>query len=145
MSSAAVGAPCFLEAGLEDVSLAVLQFVAYPLFVVTEFGPVAVVELLDDLKRPSAVQHVAPNELGPQPTGDLGVAGFGEVVARYPQQHVGVANQLMKGIEVSARPLGELQRFGDLAHRTHRLVIESHAALSGIGCLVYHPLGVPSR
>ena len=126
------GAPRFLHAGLEYVPLTVLQFCSHSALVGTELRPVTIVEFLDDLKRPPARQHVAADEFGLKPAGHGAVSGRVELVARLAQQQVGMADELMERVEVTAGPFDELEGFGDLADSADGVVGQSHAALARV-------------
>ena len=103
--------------------LAPYEVVAHPAFVITELGPVAVVELLDDLKRPPPVQHVAANQFGLQPVGDVAVARLAQFVAGVAEEQVGVPHQLVKRVQVPAGALDELECFRHLANCGHGVVV----------------------
>ena len=75
MPFAAGSAAIFLHLRFEDVPDTLLQLVANPLFVLTEFGPVVVVELFDDLKCPPSVQDVSADKVPFQSVGYGAVSG----------------------------------------------------------------------
>jgi hypothetical protein len=101
-----------------------LEFLPNLTFVFAEGRPVVVVELLDDLKRPSAEEHVAADQLALQPVGDSVVTGVAQLVACFTEHQVGVAHQLMKRVQMASRTFDVLQCFRYGACRLHRLVAD---------------------
>lgn len=121
----AVSPALLLHFCLEHVPFALLQLVSDPVLVVAELGPIAVVELLDDLKRPAAVQNVAADEFGLEPVGDRAVPGGPQLVARLAEQEIGVPDQLMERVQVSAGAFDVLERLRHLSDRRDRGVIDT--------------------
>ena len=80
MPHSAVGAPLVLHLCLVDVSLTCDERVTHATLVVAELRPVPVVELLDDLKGPPALQHVATDQFRLQAFGDFAVSGRPQIV-----------------------------------------------------------------
>jgi hypothetical protein len=75
---------------------------------------VVVVEPLDDLEGPAALEHVATDEAPPQQRGFVSVPGLGKTDRAVLEGHVGAADQLMKGVEVTACGLDVLEGLGGL-------------------------------
>ena len=130
-----LGPPLVLHLGLEDMPRPVLQLVPDPTLVLAESRPVDVVELLDDLKRPSAIEHVAADHVFFHPVGDGAVPGGTQLVARLTEQQVCVAYQLMKRVQVTAGALDVLQRLGHPARGLDSLVTDPvrPAVQAGVG------------
>ena len=57
---------------------------------------VIVVEPLDDLEGPAALEHIAADEAPPQRRGFVSVPGLGKPDRALLEEHVGAADQLMK-------------------------------------------------
>jgi hypothetical protein len=98
-----------LHLRFEYVADSPLKFVPNAPFVFAERRPVVVVEILDDLKGPPAVNHIAADDLGLEPLGDRIVAGGAQSVARLAQQQIGMSHQLMKRVQLTPCPLDTLQ------------------------------------
>lgn len=98
-----------LHLRFEYVADSPLKFVPNAPFVFAEHRPVVVVEILDDLKGPPAVNHIAADDLGLEPLGDRIVAGGAQSVARLAQQQIGMSHQLMKRVQLAPCPLDTLQ------------------------------------
>ena len=96
MTPLAMGATAFLHLRFEDMPDALLQFVSDLSLVLAKHRPVVIVEILDDLECPTAVENIAADDLRLEPVGNLGVSGFSQLVAAVTQQQVGVAHELMK-------------------------------------------------
>ena len=128
MAGATLGAAPLLHFGLEHMPAALLKLVAHLAFVVAEHRPVVVVEVLDDLESPAAVEHVAADEFGLQAFGDGVATGVSQLVARLTEQQVGASHQLVKRVQVSARPFHPLQGLRDSADRLDSRVVESLGA-----------------
>ncbi|MCW2685436.1 MAG: hypothetical protein JWR37_326 [Mycobacterium sp.] len=91
-----VGTAALLHLRLENVPLAALQFVPNSPIVLPEERPVAVVELLDDLKGPPPVQDVAAHHLGFQLIRNGVVARGPQLLARLTEQQIRMPHQLME-------------------------------------------------
>lgn len=140
----AVSSAPLLHLCLEHVPFALLQLVADSAFVIAELGPVAVVELLDDLKRPTAVQNVAADELGLQPVGHRTVPGGPQLVARVAEHEVGVPDQLVERVEVPAGAFDVLEGFRDPSSRFDRGIVDTRRPSSdGVVAVVGHRWGIP--
>ena len=92
--------------------------------VIAQHRPVVVVEFLDHLEGPAAVEHVATHHFFRQPIGDRAVARRAQLVAGLADQQIGVAHQLVEGIQMAAGPLNPLQRLGERAHRLDGVVAD---------------------
>lgn len=140
----AVSSAPLLHFCLEHVAFAALQFVADSAFVIAELGPVTVVELLHDLKRPTAVQNVATDELGLQLIGRRTVPGGPQLVACLAEQEVGVPDQLVERVEVSAGAFDVLEGLRDLSDRFDRGILDTRRPSSdGVVAVVGHRWGIP--
>lgn len=111
VTGSAVRASFVLHPRFEQVSFASDEIVAHPAFVIAELGPVAVVELLDDLERPPPVQHVAANQFGLQAVGHVAVARLAQFVAGVTEEQIGVPHQLVKRVQVPAGAFDVLEGF----------------------------------
>ena len=124
MAGPTLGPPLLLHLGLEDVPRPLLQLIAGPTLVLAENRPVAVVELLDDLKRPAPVEYVPADHVGLQPVGDGWVPGSAKLVGRLAKEQVGMPHELMKLIQMPPGAFDVFQRLGQRTHRLDRLVAD---------------------
>lgn len=116
------GAPTFLHLGFEHMPDSALELVPGTPLVVAERRPVVVVEIFDDLKRPTSFEDVAADQFLLQFVGDLAVTRLPQFVHSIPEQKVGVTHHLMERVEVAACALQTLQRFGQFPDRGHGVV-----------------------
>lgn len=123
VSGATVRAASFIHFGFEHVPLAVLQGVAYSLFLATEDRPVVVVEVLDDLKCPASSDDVAAHQFGVQPLCVIVVATGLESADCVAEQQVRVSDQLVQLVQVTSGSLDTFQGLGNLADRSNGLVV----------------------
>ena len=128
-----VGAAALLHLCLEGVTDATQQLVADSALVLAEQRPVIVVELLDHLEAPPAIEHVPPHQLRLQPLRDRGVAGVAQIRGGLAQQQVGVPHQLVERVQMPTRSLDELQRFRDLADRLDGFFADTAGPSSLVG------------
>ena len=145
VSGPALGAPFLLHLRLENVALTLLQFVADTSLVITEDRPVPVVELLDHLKGPATLEHVAPDEFDAEPLGYVPMAGLFQRFTCLAQQQVGTAHQLMEGVQVSAGAFDPFERLGDFSDRLDGVLVDTLAALAGNQVFVRHAGRIPGR
>src|SRR3954452_21204912 len=99
------------------MAAAARELVADRALVLAEHGPVAVVELLDDLEGPAAGEHVAPDELALDALRQRRRAGRAQRLERLVELEVGLANELVERVEVAAGALERLQRLGHSGRR----------------------------
>ena len=102
-----------LHPRLEDVPVAVREFVAGTGVEVPEGAPVVRVEVLDDLERPAIADDVAPDEVAVEVVGERGVPGLPEEIDGVLQQAVGLAGQLVEPVQQPAGLLDGLEGFGE--------------------------------
>lgn len=114
-----------------QVTNAGLQLLPDPPFVVSKQRPVVVVELLDNLIRPSALQDIPPDELGLQPISDRVVAGVPQFVAGLTKQQVGVPHQLMECVQLTACAFDVLQSLGNRADGFHCRLVQLGGPILG--------------
>lgn len=96
---------------------AAAQLAAHGGLTVPEGGPVVVVEVFDDLERPSPVQDVAAYQLLFHLLGDVVTSCVTEFLDRLVQHQVGVTDQLMEVIQTSTGTFHRLEGLGQLAGR----------------------------
>ena len=133
-----------LHLRFEYVADSPLKFVPNAPFVFAERRPVVVVEILDDLKGPPAVNHIAADDLGLEPLGDRIVAGGAQSVARLAQQQIGMSHQLMKRVQLTPCPLDTLQGLRNGADGLDRRIIHRVGAHAFIRFRLGHRRGIPT-
>ncbi len=84
---------------------------------------VEVVELLHDLERPAAVEHVASDDLVAYRVGVDRLPALFEQVGGRAELEVGVSHQLMERVQVPPGALDVLERLRGLADRLDQRVI----------------------
>ena len=99
-----------------------------------EHGHVVVVELLDDLERPAAGQHVAPEQLVLERGGQLVRPARAEVLEHLVELEVRRADELVERVQVAAGALERLERLAHLPRRRDGIV----AGSGRTGVLVLH-------
>jgi hypothetical protein len=133
VAGAAVGTTVFLHPCFQHMAVPLLQLVADPPLVAAKHLSVAIVEFLDDSKRPPPGEQVASHQESLQPLSHLAVPGFAQRVQGLTEHQVGVTDQLVKAIEMPARTLDVLQRLGELSHRRDGLLADAGHAAIGVG------------
>ena len=117
-----------LQLRLVHVAPAGEELVAHLLLDGGDGAVVGVVELLDHLVGPPAVEHVAPDDLGVHEIRQPAVAGGGELVGGVAEQEVGAAEQLVEGVEVASGPLQALESLTQRPAGLDRGVVDALAA-----------------
>src|SRR3954468_18024930 len=108
-------APLRFHARLVQMAAAADELLPHRPLVLAEHRVVAVVELLDDLERPAVGEHVAPDELALDPLGQLGLTTLPHELDGLVEPEVGLADELVKAVEVPAGAFQGLQGLGHLA------------------------------
>jgi hypothetical protein len=124
----AAGAPPLLHLGLKDMADPILQFVSDTSLMVTEWRPIVIVEVFDDLKRPAAVKNIAAHDFSLEPISDRIMTGVTQFAARLAEHQVGVPDQLMEEIKGATGALDALQGLGNGADRRDRRVVHPGGA-----------------
>src|SRR3954454_20046420 len=140
-AAALVAAAAGLHLGFVEVAPAAHERIAHPALVVAERGPVHVVELFDDLERPAAVEDVAADQLALDLAGQAGVLGT-QRLEHVVERQVGLAEELVEGVQVPAGALERLERFAHLPGGLDGAVADAR----GAGVVGHEPLSsVSSR
>jgi hypothetical protein len=114
------------------VAPAVDQLVADAALLIAGAGPVAVVEVLDQLEGPPALDHVAPDDRLAQALGLVGMTGVVEQVGGGAEEQVGVPEQLVELVQVAAGPFDPLHGLAHLAHRLDGGVVDAVGPAVGV-------------
>src|ERR1700754_697896 len=122
VSRPAVRTSPLLHLRLEHVPAALHRLVADPLLDRPEGGVVAVVELLDDLERPTACEHVGADELVLRLLGQVVLPGGSQPLDDVVEHLVGMADELVEGVEVPSHALDVLECLAEPAHRPDQFV-----------------------
>jgi hypothetical protein len=141
----ASGATALLHLRFEHMPMALLQFVSDPSLVIAKHQPIVVVEILDDLKRPAAVQDVAADDFCFQPVGDGCVTGFPQLVTCFTQQQVSMPHELMKRVQIASRAFHAFQCFRDCADGLHRRIVDPVGPKAHLHIHLSHGVVIPTQ
>lgn len=128
MTRMAVGASLLLHLRLEHVTFSVLQGVSDRALFLAERGPIVVVEIFDDLKRPSTRENVAPDQLRGQTVCMFGMPATAQLLHCLVEKQVCVPDQLVQLVKVPSRPLDVLECLGHLPDGGDRVVVRALGA-----------------
>ena len=118
-------AAALLHLGLENVSPTIHQLGSNALFDGSDRGVVKTFELLDDLERPTPIEHIPSDDLRFKQLGQLAVPGLAEHGRSVAHLKVKVADHLMKVVQPSPRPLQPFQRLSRLPSRSDRRIVHA--------------------
>ena len=136
----AVAPPVFFHVRLEDVPATAEMIRLQALQFISHCVVVQIVEFLDDLERPTAVEDIAANDLG-RDTGSVGCEPcILQHVRCVAEEEVRSTHQLVEVVQRAAGSLDILERFGHLADRFDRSRVVAGTARPSAGRLVGHGL-----
>lgn len=106
-------AATLLHLGFEHMPTAAHQLVSNHLFVLSKDPPITVIETLDDLEAPPGRHDVPADQILLELLGQVRLACRSQLVDDLVEHQVGLAHQLMEGVQVST---GTLQTLKGLRH-----------------------------
>lgn len=112
----------FLQLSFEHMTAPSHELVSHARLHRLRGNVVEIVELLDDLKGPAPIEHVATDDLGVEPLGELVRTRLAQGHNGVAKEEVGSTHQLVERIEMAPRALDTFKSLADLADSVDKLV-----------------------